>query len=158
MALDKKTQAMYNARSACPICNNDVPILLEYTGKFSVACRRCCKTWDLPTKMELCERYPLRPKVRCMRQAIKDWNALARIETWRTKYLDNGDGSLMRDMVRDDDGTSVDDIGTYEVVFDFKGQRFYCYIDAIDIDEAMERFWQQHPGVTMKHVVDTLGV
>ena len=65
---------------------------------------------------------------------------------------------MMLDMDRDDDGTPIEEIGRYEVVFDFEGQRYYCYIDAVDIDEAMAMFWAKHPGVTMKHVVDTLEV
>ena len=64
----------------------------------------------------------------------------------------------MRDIDRDDDGTPIEEIGRYEVVFDFEGVRYYCYLDAIDVDEAVEMFLEYHPGVTMKQVVDTLEV
>jgi len=42
----------------------------------------------------------------------------------------------MRDIDRDDDGTPMEDIGRYEVIFDYDGVRYYCYLDAVNIDEA----------------------
>ena len=89
---------------------------------------------------------------------MKDWNKLAEVESWRSKYWDSGDGSLMRDIDRDEDGTPIEEIGRYEVVFDFEGVRYYCYIDAIDVDEAMDAFKKTHPGITSEHIVDTLEV
>lgn len=41
---------------------------------------------------------------------------------WKDKYWDN-DGELFRDLSREDDGTPIEQIGRYEIVFDFKEQR-----------------------------------
>ena len=158
MNLDNKTQEMYDSRRGCPVCGHTAHILICYDGRFLVRCRHCYNEWVLPTKMEPCERFPLRVRTKSTRQAIKDWNRLAEIESWRLTYKDGGDGSLMCDIDRDDDGTPIEDIGRYEVVFDFESVRYYCYLNAVDSNEAMDMFLEYHPGVTMKHVVDTLEV
>lgn len=158
MALDKKTQEMYDNRRSCPCCGGEVTIQMRYTKRFYVVCSSCKKEWTLPTVMEMKEQHPLEPRIKSRRQAIKDWNTLADIEAWRSKYWDSGDGSVMRDLDRDNDGTPIEEIGRYEVVFDFEGQRYYCYIDAVNIDEAMEMFWSHHSGVAEKHIADTLEV
>lgn len=142
----------------CPLCDNPVHIQIRYDRTFPVQCRHCQKEWVLPTEMDFCQNNPLKVKARSIHQAVKDWNKLAKVESWRSKYWDSGDGSLMRDIDRDEDGTSIEEIGRYEVVFDFEGVRYYCYLDAIDIDEAMGVFRKTHPGITIEHIVDTLEV
>ena len=158
MAFDKITQAMYDDRRKCPLCKGAVRIVIRYTQTFGAECRICHHTWELKTPMTMLKRDPLQPTIKCSRQAIREWNRLADIMSWRSKYWDSGDGSLMRDVDRDDDGTPVEEIGRYEVVFDFENVRYYCYIDAVTSDEAMSVFMKSHPGITMKHVVDILEI
>ena len=160
--LDKKTREMYDNRRTCPYCHQPVRMLncASYPGvpHVEVRCQPCEKTWVLKTPLETIKNRPTDVKISSSRNAIREWNQLADIESWRSKYWDSGDGSLMRDIDRDDDGTPVEEIGRYEVVFDFENIRYYCYLDAISVDEAVEMFLDKHPGVTMKHVADTLEV
>jgi len=73
---------------------------------------------------------------------------------WREKYWDSGDGSLMRDLDREDDGTPIESIGRYEIVFDVDGFRRYCYVDAVSMDEALGNFFRNHDDVRYKDIVD----
>lgn len=76
---------------------------------------------------------------------------------WKKEYWDN-DGSLRRNIIRKDDGTSMENIGEYEVVFDFEEQRYYCFIYAINMNEALGIFFINHDNVTYKHIVDHMEV
>ena len=131
--LDKKTREMYDNRRTCPYCHQPVRMLncASYPGvpHVEVRCQPCEKTWVLKTPLETIKNRPTDVKISSSRNAI-----------------------------RDDDGTPVEEIGRYEVVFDFENIRYYCYLDAISVDEAVEMFLDKHPGVTMKHVADTLEV
>lgn len=69
---------------------------------------------------------------------------------WKNKYR-NEQGSLTRDIFVPDHG---DFDTTFEVVFDFDGERYYCYIDANTVEEALGRFFRLHENVTYNHVVD----
>ena len=76
---------------------------------------------------------------------------------WKNKYWDN-DGELYRDLDREDDGTSIEDIGRYEIVFDFEEQRYYCFVDAINIDEALGIFFKNHDTVKYEHIVEHMEI
>jgi hypothetical protein len=76
---------------------------------------------------------------------------------WKDKYWNN-DGALYRDLSREDDGTPIEEIGRYEIVFDFKEQRYYCFVDAISMDEALEIFFVNHDTVTYKDVIDHMEI
>lgn len=62
------------------------------------------------------------------------------------------------DMDREDDGTPVQDLNRYEVVFDIAGHHFYCFADAINMHEALGQFFQAHPHITYSMVVDHMEV
>ncbi len=51
-------------------------------------------------------------------------------------YFDNN-GDQCIDLSRDDDGTPVEEIGRYEVTFEYGRCRYYCFIDAVSLEEAM---------------------
>lgn len=76
---------------------------------------------------------------------------------WKDEYWDN-DGSLYRDLEREDNGTSNEEISRYEIVFDFKEERFYCFVDAININEALGIFFKNHDTVTYRNIVDHMEV
>lgn len=76
---------------------------------------------------------------------------------WKKEYWDN-DGELYRDLDREDDGTSHENIGRYEIVFDFEGQRYYCFVDAITEDEALGIFFRNHDTVEYKNIVDHIEI
>lgn len=47
------------------------------------------------------------------------------------------------------------DAGTYEVVFEAGGDRFYCFIDGCDsLLEALGLFFRDHPNITYSMVID----
>ena len=73
------------------------------------------------------------------------------------EYYDN-DGDLYRDLNRDDDGTDIKDIGRYEIIFDVAKQRYYCFVDAINMDEALGIFFRNHPHITYEMIVDHMEV
>lgn len=75
---------------------------------------------------------------------------------WQEEYWDN-DGELYRDLSREDDGTPIDKIGRYEIVFDF-GKRYYCFIDAISMDEALGIFFRNHDTVEYQNIVDHMEI
>ncbi|MCX4355866.1 MAG: hypothetical protein OSJ43_06530 [Oscillospiraceae bacterium] len=77
--------------------------------------------------------------------------------TWITEYWNN-DGEMYRDLSREDDGTLVEEISRYEIVFDYDGQRYYCFVDAISIDEALGIFFKNHDTVTYKDVTDHIEI
>lgn len=76
---------------------------------------------------------------------------------WQNEYWDN-DRELYRDLDREDDGTSIEEIGRYEIVFDFEGQRYYCFVDAISMDEALGNFFRNHDTVKYKHIVEHMEI
>lgn len=73
------------------------------------------------------------------------------------EYYDN-DGDLYRDLDRENDGTDIKDIGRYEIIFDVAKQRYYCFVDAINMDEALGIFFKNHPHVTYEMIVDHMEV
>lgn len=73
------------------------------------------------------------------------------------EYYDN-DGDLYRDLDRENDGTDIKDIERYEIIFDVAKQRYYCFVDAINMDEALGIFFKNHPHVTYEMIVDHMEV
>lgn len=73
------------------------------------------------------------------------------------EYYDN-DGDLYRDLNREDDGTDIKDIGKYEIIFDVDKQRYYCFVDAINMDEALGIFFVNHPHINYDMIVDHMEV
>ena len=76
---------------------------------------------------------------------------------WKKEYYNN-DGELYRDLSREDDGTPIEEIGRYEIVFDFDEQRYYCFVDAINMEEALRIFFINHIGITYQDVVDHMEI
>ena len=75
---------------------------------------------------------------------------------WQEEYWDN-DGELYRDLSRDDDGTPIEEIGRYEIIFEF-GERYYCFIDAISMDEALGIFFRNHNTVEYNNIVEHMEI
>lgn len=67
-------------------------------------------------------------------------------------------GVFYRDLNRPYDRINLIDIGRYEIIFDVAKQRYYCYVDAINMDEALGIFFINHPHVTYEMVVDHMEV
>lgn len=76
---------------------------------------------------------------------------------WKDEYWNN-DGEPYRDLDREDSSTSADEVGRYEIVFDFAGQRYYCFVDAVSMNEALGLFFKKHETVAYKDIVDHIEI
>ena len=76
---------------------------------------------------------------------------------WKTMYWDN-DGELYRYIDYDGDEELVERVGRYEIVFDFDNQRYYCFVDAFSINEALGIFFRNHDTVEYKNIVDHIEI
>ena len=73
---------------------------------------------------------------------------------WQEKYWNNN-GLYYRELLdREDDGTPTDEIGKYEIIFEFGEQRYYCFVEARNIDEALGIFFRNHNTVEYNTIVD----
>lgn len=72
---------------------------------------------------------------------------------WQKEYWDN-DGSLCRDLCREKDGASIEEIGNYEIIFEIDKQRYYCFVTAINMNEALGIFFKNHDTVKYENIVD----
>lgn len=72
-------------------------------------------------------------------------------------YFDNN-GDQCIDLIRDDDGTPVEEIGRYEVTFEYGRCRYYCFIDAVSLEEAMFIFFKNHPHINYDMVIEHMEV
>jgi hypothetical protein len=73
------------------------------------------------------------------------------------KYFWNEDGYQL-DLDRENDGTPLEQIGRYEIVFDIDKDRYYCFIDATNINEALGIFFINHPHITYEMILDQMEV
>lgn len=86
----------------------------------------------------------------CMCAAcVERRNKQKKNHSWKNHYR-NEAGSLVRDICY----PMIDELETYEVIFDFDGERYYCYIDALNVNEALGIFFVNHENITYSHVVD----
>ena len=76
---------------------------------------------------------------------------------WEEEYC-NTDGELYRDISRGDDGTPAEEVGRYAIVLDIGEKRYYCFIDAVSMDEALGIFFRSHDTVTYKDIVDHMEI
>ena len=75
------------------------------------------------------------------------------MQDWQNEYWDN-DGELYRDLDAEESYDACREMGRYEIVFDYDGERRYCFADAISMDEALGNFFRHHPGVTYDMIAD----
>lgn len=78
-------------------------------------------------------------------------------QSWQKEYWDN-DGVLYRDLDRSDDDTPIEDLGRYEIMFDYDGVRRYCFVDAINMNEALGLFFKNHATVQYRDIVEHLEI
>ena len=81
-----------------------------------------------------------------------------RIPEWESEYWDN-DGESYRDLDAEEDYDSYYALmGRYEVIFEIKGIRRYCFIDAVSMDEALGNFFRHHQNVTYEDIVEHMEI
>lgn len=73
------------------------------------------------------------------------------------EYWDN-EGELCRDLERLDDGTQMEDIKRYEIIFEVKNIRYYCFVDAITMNEALGIFFVSHPNISYHMIHEHLEI
>ena len=52
----------------------------------------------------------------------------------------------------------VEEIGRYEVTFEYGRCRYYCFIDAVSLEEAMFIFFKNHPHINYDMVIEHMEV
>lgn len=68
------------------------------------------------------------------------------------------DLDLFREANKGDDNTPEEDLDDYEVIFEVNDDRYYCYIFAVNMNEALGLFFKAHPHVTYEMIVDHIEV
>lgn len=79
------------------------------------------------------------------------------MKDWTKEYFENEDG-FYRYINRTNNSMSMSNISKYEIVFDCEKNRYYCFVDAINIEEALGIFFINHDTVTYSNIVDTMEV
>lgn len=72
--------------------------------------------------------------------------------------LRNYDEDHEYDMNREPDDVLGNELGRYEIVFEVNGDHYYCFADAVNMDEALGQFFKHHPNITYEMVVDHMEV
>lgn len=72
--------------------------------------------------------------------------------------LRNYDEDHEYDMNREPDDVPGNELGRYEIVFKVHGGHYYCFADAVNMDEALGQFFKHHPNITYGMVVDHMEV
>ena len=62
------------------------------------------------------------------------------------------------DLDRPLDDTPIEELGRYEITFEAEGKRFYCFVDAITMNEALGQFFRWHPHITYEMVIEHMEV
>ena len=56
----------------------------------------------------------------------------------------NSDRGMVGYLDAEDDFDHCRNVGQYEIIFDYDGERYYCYVDAASMDEALGNFFRHH--------------
>ena len=59
---------------------------------------------------------------------------------------------------KEDDGYKPEELSSYEIIFDYRGIRYYCYIDALSIEEAIGIFFCNYQNLTWENIADTIEI
>jgi len=62
------------------------------------------------------------------------------------------------DLDRPSDSISIKELACYEIIFEVNTKRFYCYVNAVSLNEALGLFFRYHPHITYEMVVDHVEV
>ena len=76
---------------------------------------------------------------------------------WKKEYWDN-DGELYRDLSRENDDVFIAELGRYEIIFEYDNQRYYCFIDAVNMEEALGIFFKNHSSVTYDNIIEHIEI
>ena len=76
---------------------------------------------------------------------------------WKEKYWCNNEG-FYRDLDRENDNISTDEIGRFQIIFDFEGQRYYCFVNAINLNEALGIFFKNHDTIEYKDILEHIEI
>lgn len=75
------------------------------------------------------------------------------------KYYKCEDGSFQYDLDRtENDNIPVKELERYEIVFEINNNKYYCFTDAMNGNEALGNFFVNHPNVRFTDVIEILEV
>ena len=72
--------------------------------------------------------------------------------TWKKEYHNDGK-KLYRNLNKNSIESPIKENKKYEFVFNFENQKYYCFINAISMEEAIRTFFLNHIGVTYQDVI-----
>ena len=72
--------------------------------------------------------------------------------------LYNYDEDYTWDMIREPDDVPGNELGRYEIVFEVNKEHFYCFADAVNMNEALGQFFRNHPHITYEMVIEHIEV
>ena len=76
---------------------------------------------------------------------------------WENEYWRH-DEYLYRDLDAEEGYDICDGMGRYEIIFKHEGQRRYCFIDAVSMDEALGNFFRHHPDLTYDEIEEHIEI
>lgn len=76
---------------------------------------------------------------------------------WKKEYWQN-DECLYRDIDYVDEDDTNPNVNRFEIVFDHNGTRYYCFIDAVDMNQALGVFFRNHGDICYRDIVDHLEI
>ena len=68
------------------------------------------------------------------------------------------DGCFQLDLNREPDDIPGNELGRYEIVFELSNRRYYCFCDAVNMDEALGQFFRAHRHIPYSLIVDHVEV
>lgn len=70
---------------------------------------------------------------------------------WKNEYIDE-DG--LKRYIRKDECDKTGEEEEFEIVFDIDNERYYCYVEALNINEALGIFFRTHETIAYKDIFD----
>lgn len=67
---------------------------------------------------------------------------------WRDNYDSDNTSSLYESNLDDDS------LETWQITFEYEDDRYYCFVYAHSLNEALGMFFKEHPNVTYDYVID----
>ena len=132
----------------CPHCNEEMRFRWDVTKQgYEAKCPKCGETLML---CDECQHGHPRPNCDfdretglCMQSFIMKYPELG-------GYDEENQMLLPRELAE----TMGEQLTRYEIVFEVETKRYYCFVDAQGVNEALGLFFSEHPHISYEMVVD----
>lgn len=62
------------------------------------------------------------------------------------------------DLDRTPDDVPSNKLGRFEIIFEVAGHRYYCFADAVNMNEALGQFFRSHPNLTYNNIFEHIDI